>query len=149
MQRGTPEVDERVERRADRAPREQDVVDEQDASLVYGEGDLGSSQQRLRSDRVPHEIVPIQRDVEGAGRHLAARDLQQAAGQPLRERHAAAPNADQRDIAGAPIALHDLMRDPHEGAANSVRLHHQWHEVLPGMPGLAAPPARNVRRRRI
>ena len=51
---------------------------------------------------MPHEIVSIQRDVERARRHLAARYLQQAAGQPLRDWNPAAPDADESHVADAP-----------------------------------------------
>ena len=47
----TAEVDQRVERGADRPPRVEHVVDEQDLAIVDRERDLGAADDRLRPDR--------------------------------------------------------------------------------------------------
>ena len=40
---------------------------------------------RLRPNRVPHQVVPVERDVERAGRHVVAVDLAQRARQAPRD----------------------------------------------------------------
>ena len=49
-------------------------VDQQDEAIVEGKRNLGPANDRLRASRVPHEVVAIERDVEGAGRHPHARE---------------------------------------------------------------------------
>jgi hypothetical protein len=41
-------------------------------------------------------------------------------GQPLRDRHAAAADADEDKIGGTTIALHDLVRDAGQGPAQLI-----------------------------
>ena len=69
------EVDERVERGANRPPRVQHVIHEQNQPAVDRERNLRPADDRLRSDGVPHEVVAVERDVQRAGRHVDAGEL--------------------------------------------------------------------------
>jgi hypothetical protein len=78
---------------------------------VDRERDLRAADDGLRADRRLHQIVTIQRDVEGPGRHVDPRDVLQAGRQPPRDRDASRPHADQRQVACAAVALDDLVRN--------------------------------------
>ena len=67
--RGSAEVDQLVERGADRAAGEEDVVDEHHGAAVDREEDVGALGDGLRGQA--REVVPVERDVEGADRGLA------------------------------------------------------------------------------
>ena len=62
------------------------------------------------------EIVAIQRDVERADRDVGFFDASQDLGQPLRQRHAAAHDADQSEVGDAIVFFDDLVRQPDQGA---------------------------------
>ena len=64
------ELDQRVERRANRPAGVEHVVDQQDPLVVDRERNLGAADDRLRADGVAHQVVAIERDVERAGRHV-------------------------------------------------------------------------------
>ena len=135
---GPAEIDQRVERRARRAAGVEHVVHQQDLRVVDREGNLGAAHHRLRADRVPHQIVAVERDVERAGRHLVAGDLLDArgpgawrCGTPRRA------HADEREVVDAFVAFDDFVGDAGEGAADAVRIHDDGH-VAP-LCGLAGP----------
>ena len=69
------ELDERVERRANRPAGVEHVVHEQDALVVDRERDVGASDDRLGADGMAHEVVPVERDVERSGRNVVLADL--------------------------------------------------------------------------
>src|SRR5204862_135364 len=81
------------------------------AAIVDRERKLGAPHDRLRPDRLPHQVVAVERDVERAGGDLVAVDAVQRVRDPPRQRHAARANADQRQIAGAAIAFEDFVGD--------------------------------------
>ena len=60
------EVDERVERGAGGAAGVEHVVDQDDGAVVDRERDLGAPDDRLRAHRLPHQVVAVEGDVEGA-----------------------------------------------------------------------------------
>src|SRR5207249_9137685 len=121
--------DQGIERRPNRAPRVQHVVDEQDLLVVDREGDLGLPDERLRSDRVPDQIVAIQGDVEGAGRDVVPVDVADRAREPLRDRHAAGPDADERELVDAAVAFENLVGDAREGSTDAVGVEDDWHDT--------------------
>src|SRR5262249_24912431 len=108
--------------------REQHVVDDEDALAVDVEIDP-----RPLDDRVLHapvEVVAVERDVDDAERHgLAAIDLAQDAAEPLRDVHAARPDADERQIAGAVAALDHFVRDADDGAPDRLRVHDESRAI--------------------
>lgn len=112
-------VDERVHRSADRAAGEQHVVDEDDGLAVDGEADRGLVHDR----RVPdaREVVPIQRDVEGAqgcvDAFMRADRVTQARGEVV----AARADADDRERRDIVVALDDLVSDAGDGTTDVVR----------------------------
>jgi hypothetical protein len=57
----------------------------------------------------------VKGDVELAERNLGAGELADAPAQPLRERHAARVDADQRQPRQVRVPLNDLVCDPGEG----------------------------------
>ena len=137
------EVDQRVERGAGRPPGVEHVVHEQDAAIIDGERNVGAADHRLRSDRMAHQVVAIQGDVEGAGRHLLAGDLAERAGNAPRERNATFADADERQISDRLVAFENFVRDAGEGAADAVRIHDDRH--MTPLCGLAGP---RLKRRR-
>src|SRR5689334_3802556 len=125
----TPEVDERVHRRAHRAAGEEHVVDEEDLPAVDGERDVRSLDDRIL--HAPIEIVAVERDVDDAERHRRpAFDLLYLLPDALGEEDAAGADPDQRELVGSLVALEDLVRDAREGALDRERIHH-----LPGAVG--------------
>ena len=54
------------------------------------------------------DVVPVERHVEGADRHLGALDLVQGLGQLRRQRHAARLEPHQDHVVEALVRLHDL-----------------------------------------
>ena len=71
---GPPELGDRVERGADRAPGEQDVVDEDDDPPGHVDRDLGRAE---RLHGAQPDVVPVEGDVEradGNGRPLEGSD---------------------------------------------------------------------------
>ena|SRR5205807_8958772 len=63
-------------------------------------------------------------DVEAAKGHSRLLELAENHGQTLGEDVAFADNADDHNIFDAAIALHDLVRDPMQRAADLVGVHH-------------------------
>jgi len=66
------------------------------------------------------QVIPVQRDIEGAERHadvlIPADGLMQA----RRDQIAARPDADQSEGGGIGVPLDDLVRDARDGAADLV-----------------------------
>src|SRR5690606_3841518 len=80
-------VDDRVERRPGGAAREQHVVNQDDASAVDVEVDLGALDHRLQRDL--GEVVAVQGDVQLADQGPGALEPFDEGGQALRQRGAA------------------------------------------------------------
>src|SRR5207248_6237519 len=99
---GPAVVEERVDRGADRAPRVEDVVDEDDRAPLEREVELRRADDRLRVERrlaAAHlDVVAVEGDVDGAERGRDAGTLLDEPPQSLRERHAAGVDADERDV---------------------------------------------------
>ena len=131
------ELDQRVERGANRPPGVEHVVDQQDPLVVDGERNLGAADDRLGADRVPHQVVAVERDVEGAGGHLVLVDALRMAGEPPGERHAARADADQRQLLQAAVALEDLVRDARQRPPDAVGVHHDRHTAFADSEGAA------------
>src|ERR671935_1433290 len=90
---GTAVVEERLDRRANRAARVEDVVDEDDGLALEREVERGRANDRLRMARrvaAAHlHVVAIEGDVDGADWGRVAGALRDEPPQPLRKRHAA------------------------------------------------------------
>ena len=99
---GPAVVEERVDRRADRPAGVEDVVDEDARHSLEREVERRRADERLRVPRrlaAAHvDVVAVEGDVELAERDLGRRSSSlDPAAQPLRERHAARVDADERD----------------------------------------------------
>ena len=114
------EIDQRVERRANRPAGVEHVVHQEDALVVDRERNLRLADERLRTDGRAHQIVAVQRDVEGAGRHLVARNVLDEFRDAPRQRHAARANADEGDFFETAVAFEDFVRDSREAAGHPV-----------------------------
>jgi hypothetical protein len=121
------EVDQGVQRRADGAAGEEDVVDQDDAAVVDRERNVGEPDHRLRPDRVPHQVVPVEGDVERPDRHLGAGDFVDRGGQPPGEGHAAGADADEGQFVDAAVALDDLVRDAGQRPRHAQRVDYERH----------------------
>src|SRR5919206_391088 len=132
---GPAVVEERVDRRADRPPRVEDVVDEDDGAALEREVELRGADDRLRVERrlaAAHlDVVAVEGDVDRAERGRDAGALLDQPPQALRERHAAGVDADERDLVEVGVPLDDLVGDPGERAAEGVLV----QEQLPGGAG--------------
>src|SRR4051812_21707607 len=112
---GTAVVEERLDGRANRAPRVEDVVDEDDRPPFEPEIELGRTDERLRGAgrlaAADADVVAIEGDVARAeGRRFVGALLDQAR-EPLRERDAARLDADECHLAEIGVRLDDLVRD--------------------------------------
>ena len=119
--RRAAEVDQGVHRGADRATREQDVVDEHDGSP--GDVEVDARLVDLGRVRAHPDVVAVEGDVEGADGHARALDPVDLRRQAPGEIVAAGGDADQRDVRGAPVAFEDLVRDPRHGSTDLRLLH--------------------------
>ena len=64
----------------------------------------------------PAEVVAVQAHVHAAGGHDMPPDAGEDGVQALRQRHAAALNADQHEVGAGFVALGDFVRDARQGA---------------------------------
>jgi hypothetical protein len=76
---------------------------------------------------VAPQIVAIQRDIERAGRHLVTVDVVNRPGNPPRQRHAAGPDADHRQIIEAAVALENLVGNAGQRPAHAIGIHYHRH----------------------
>jgi len=79
---------------------------------------------------VTHQIVAIERNFERAGWYLMTRNLPQRARNAARNGHTSGADADEREVVGAFVALDDLVRNPGQGTADSIRIHYDRHAEL-------------------
>ena len=130
--RGAAVVEERLDRRADRAAGVEDVVDEHDGAALEREVELRLAHDRLRVQRslaaADAHVVAVEGDVDGAELGRLAGALLDQAREPLRDRDAARLDPDERDLAEIGIRLDDLVRDPRERSRERVGV----EEELPG-----------------
>ena len=106
--RGPSKVQKGGDRRTDRPPGEQDVINQDDGFTGYIDGNPGRARRGV-SNRV---IVAIERDVETAVGDGPLLDPFDRPRKPRRKRLAPAHNADQYDVFRALIPLHDFVGDP-------------------------------------
>jgi hypothetical protein len=101
----------------DGAAAEQDVIN-QDHGFA---GDIERDDGRLDVGRGPFvEVIPVHRDIELAERSGVVPDAGKDLAEQLRERHAAALDADEHDFAAGFIALGDFVRDAGERALDCL-----------------------------
>ncbi len=117
-----PVVHDRVHRRADRAPGEQHVVDEDDVLALDVERDVGAVHLRREPDG---EVVSVEADVERSDAHLGSLDLADLGRERLGEHGSAGDDADEREVARALVRLENLVRDARDGARDRLGVHHR------------------------
>jgi hypothetical protein len=76
---------------------------------------------------VTHQVVAVQRDVERPDRDFHSGYCRDLAGEPAGERDAASADPDKRKLLHAAGALHDLVRDTRESAADTVAVEDYCH----------------------
>src|SRR6266545_7230665 len=116
----TAEVDQTVQCRADRAPRVEDVVAQDNRAAVQVEIDLGLAQQRLGSDE--REIVAVERDVQSADGKGLLHEIAQTRGQPCRQRDSPRANTDQSQVRQVLVPLGDLVRHAVDHPLDTIRI---------------------------
>ena len=124
---GPPALEERLDRRPDRAARVEDVVDEDHRHPAQLEVERGRVDDRLLA--AGHCVVAVEGDVDRAELDLLPAPLLDQRGEPLCERDAAGVDADEREPAEVVVALDDLVRDPRERALEALcpgDLAQQW-----------------------
>jgi hypothetical protein len=137
----SPVVEQGVDRRAHRTPREQDVVDEHHRAPVELEIEVRGVDDGLRPGLAARQIVAVERDVDVAERHLGPGELADERVQAAGEDRTAGVDADQSDGVRPRVLLDDLVRDPHQRAAYLVAIEHDplrvgcHHAPLPGLAG--------------
>jgi len=111
-------VDERIHGGTDRAPGEEDIVDEHDDLVVDGEIERGLVHDGRVAD--PREVIAIQRDVDGPERDVGVLVRGDRVAQPGREDVAARADADDGEAAEVAVALDDLVGDARDRATHVV-----------------------------
>ena len=123
LHRARPPVGgERLERCPHRAPGEQDVVDEDHDAAGEVEGQVGDL---LGQHRAQPDVVSVERHVDRPERHRGSLDLPR--GSPTSRSASGTPPvcSPMTTTSSQPaVALDDLVRDPHEGPAHLVGVHH-------------------------
>src|SRR5207253_2238230 len=112
----TPEVDESVHRRADRAAGVEHVVDQNDDLVIDRLGKLRRFDHRLRRDG--GQIIAIQRDVQDAEGNRMSLHRLDLFGDALADGDAATADADDNQIAQSAIFFHDLDGHPADCASH-------------------------------
>ena len=76
---------------------------------------------------MPHEIVAVQRDVQRARRHVALADLLDDSRQAPRNRDAARPDPDERQVVEPMATLENLVGNAGQRSAHAVGIHYDGH----------------------
>ena len=113
-------IEQRVDGRARGAAGEHDVVDQDHRAAVEVEVEVRAVDDRLGARLAVADVVAVEGDVEVAERHLGPAELADERVQPAGQHRPAGVDADQRDRLRLGVLLDDLVRDPHERAAQIV-----------------------------
>src|SRR5512135_81030 len=104
------EVVQRVERGADRAPRVQHVVNQDNGLTVHAAGrEVGAAQ---GTGRMQPQVIAVHCHVEGAARHVEPLELTDTGSEAACQRHPAGGDAEQDDLVAAVRPFQDLVSDP-------------------------------------
>src|SRR5919204_3339515 len=122
--RGSTVCEQRLDRGPDRPSRVEDVVDEDHRLALEREVEPRGADDGLRALRrlrpANVDVVAMEGDVDLAEERRNARALLDQPAEPLRKRHAAGVDADERDLFEVLVALDDLVGDPGEGAPEAL-----------------------------
>ena len=116
----TAEIAQRIERRADGAAGEQDVVDKHDGQSVDVEANVGRVD---LGGKMCRKIIAIEADVERAERYVGALDLLDLTRKAMCEQIASGEDSHQSDVRGTMVGLENLVRDARERSLNFVCVH--------------------------
>jgi hypothetical protein len=117
-----PVVEERLDRGAGGPAGEEDVVDEHHGAGAQVEVEVRGVDDRRLGPLA--DIVAVEGDVDVPQRHLVAGELADERMQAAGDDRAAGVDADQCQARGPGVLLDDLVRDPHQGAAQVVTVEH-------------------------
>ena len=110
----------RVNRRARRAARHEDIIDKNDRAAFEFAGKLRDLQRR---DFFPQaDVIPVHRRVHDAEFEPHLLDLPDESDQPLCDFHAARRDACERDFFQVGICLDDLVRHATQRALDRLRV---------------------------
>src|ERR1700690_4167006 len=123
--RGPAVVEQRVHGRADRPPRVQYIGRQDDVPARHREPDFRGVHHRLC--RHGRKIVAVQSDIQNAHRNLDAFERLDLRRQPLRDRHAAPADSDERQSVQILALLQNFVRQPDQrpvdlGSAHQLAL---------------------------
>jgi hypothetical protein len=135
---GAPVVEEGVDRRAHGPAGEEDVVDEDDGESLEVEVQVRGEDDRLGVGCSGLDVVAVERDVEVAERELLAGQLAHQRVDALRQDRAARVDADDR-YRFRGVLLHDLVRNPHQRAAQVLSVEDDLLRVTHSRPFLVSP----------
>ena len=114
---GAAEIAQRIERRADGAAGEQNIVDKHDGQSVDVEANVG----RVNlGGKMRREIIAIEADVERAERYVGAFDLLDLTRKAMSEQIASGEDSHQGDVRGTMVGLENLVRDARERSLDFV-----------------------------
>ncbi len=112
------QVENGIERRANRASGIEDVIDKHNDAPVNVDG----NGRGLEPPGPPKgDIVPVEADVQSPRGKVGAFERGDRGGNPLGERRAARSYADQHEVVCPPVRFDYLVRHAHEGAPDVVR----------------------------
>src|SRR5664280_2268324 len=114
------EIEDRVHRGADRAPREEHVVAENHVAALDRERDLRLLEDRRGRDC--REVVAVERDVEEPNGHLDALRPRDLGREALRERDATRADPDEGEAVGAALGLDDFTGHARDRASHAGRV---------------------------
>ena len=117
---GAAQVNQGIERRANRAAGVEHVVDEHDVDAVDGEQHLGGIGHRVDVTCV---VIAIEADVKLANLELDALDGLDLRCKTLRDGDSAPLDADERDTVCALVMLDDFVSDARDGSVHRQRVH--------------------------
>jgi hypothetical protein len=132
----SPEVEQRVDRGADRPPGEEHIVDEHARPALEREVELCPADDRMRVTRLcaptDHDVVAVERDVNGSERGLDAAPLGDEVLEPPRKRDAARVDPDERELGQVVGALDELVREPRQRPRQAVSVENLARGVARG-----------------
>ena len=143
--RRPPVVDQRVQRRPNRASGEEHVVDQHDHRAVDIAGNAAGQNPRRAA---PRQIVAVEAVVDRPRRNSPPVDRLNRDRQPLRQRHPARLHPHQHQRLRRRMPLNDLVRDPRQRPAHPRLIQHRPGRDAPQLSLRAVLRPEAARRRR-
>src|SRR6185369_9236566 len=115
------EVDQLIERGADRATSVKHVVDQHDVAVLDGAGKIGTIKNWFRADC--RKVIAIKRDVEYADRWTITFEVSNLLRHAFGERHSAASDSHEEQVARPVIFFDDFGRQTRQRAIDARAIH--------------------------